>query len=203
MSNWQESRRSFRVIESIYLKYEVISDLEYEQGLECWKLRLGTSTGVRSRLLDANARFNEKLHILKSESSTIAECMMLLNDKMNMILEEFPNFREAKGGLARQTPQPCEICAEGMLFGVHKQYPPDTKIALRFLLGAGNHYVETFSRVVRNVDTPSDLQTDLPFRIAVEFHGMSSAQKDIIIQNLFHKESETLRTRRLRNHSTE
>ena len=110
MSNWQESRRSFRVIESIYLKYEVISDLEYEQGLDCWKLRLGTSTGVRSKLLDVNARFNEKLHILRSESSATADCVMLLNDKINMILDEFPNFREAKGTRPVALPPHVRLC---------------------------------------------------------------------------------------------
>ena len=48
----QENRRSFRVTERVYLKYEVISDREFHEGLEHRKLRQGVSDGIRSTLLD-------------------------------------------------------------------------------------------------------------------------------------------------------
>lgn len=199
MNNKQESRQSFRVVESVCLKYEVISDREFRQGLDRWKLGLGTSVSIRSMLMDIDARFNQKLLELRSGSSALAECISLLNDKINGVLDKIPDLKESKAPLARQTPQFCSIGADGMMFGADKQYPPATKIALRILLGEGNCYVETFCQVVRDDVASGDSHTDFPFDIAVKFQGMKSAQKDLLIQHLFHRESETLRLRRLQN----
>lgn len=203
MSNRQENRRSFRVVESVCLKFEIISDREFDQGLERWKLRLGSSVGVRSTLLDIDARLNENLTMLKSESTALAACIELLNDKIDTVLEEIPDLRESKTALAKQTPQICEIGADGMLFGADKQYPSGTKMLLRILLGADSRYFETFGQVVRDVDASDESRTDLPFDVAVEFQGVKSAQKDMLIQHLFNRESETLRLRRLQNDPTD
>ncbi len=199
MSNGQENRRSFRVVESVCLKFEIISDREFDQGLERWKLRLGSSFGVRSTLLDIDARLNENLLVLKSESTALAACIVLLNDKIDTVLEEFPDLRESKAALAKQTPQICEIGADGMLFGADKRYPSGTKMLLRILLGTDSRYFETFGQVVRDVDVSDESRTDRPFDVAVEFQGVKSAQKDMLIQHLFNRESETLRLRRLQN----
>ncbi len=203
MSNGQENRRSFRVVESVCLKFEIISDREFDQGLERWKLGLGSSVGVRSMLMDIDARLNENLLVLKSESTALAACIVLLNDKIDTVLEEFPDLRESKAALAKQTPQICEIGADGMLFGADKQYPSGTKLLLRILLGADSRYFETFCQVVCDVDSSDESRTDRPFDVAVEFQGVKSAQKDMLIQHLFNRESETLRLRRLQNDTTD
>ena len=69
---------------------------------------------------------------------------------------------------------------------------------IRFLLTDDNRYIETFCQVVRNVDKSSAESAEISPAVAVEFQGMKSAQKDILIQHLFNKESETLRMRRLK-----
>ena len=48
MSNEYDNRRSFRVSETVYLKYERISDEEFKEGLAHRKIRLGLSDGARS-----------------------------------------------------------------------------------------------------------------------------------------------------------
>ncbi len=196
-SNGQENRRSFRVTERVYLKYEVISDREFHQGLEHRKLRKGVSDGIRSTLLDLDARFEEKLYLLRNESGRLAECMTILNDKLNAIIEQLPELRESKASLARSEPLTCEIGADGMAFATEKHLEEGTKLALRFLLESDNRYIETFCRVVRNLDPPGDIDASRPFGVAVEFQGMKPAQKEILIQHLFNRESETLRMRRL------
>ena len=62
---------------------------------------------------------------------------------------------------------------------------------------AGNRYIETFAKVVRLTDPPSSGQAALSHGIAVEFHGMQPAVREILIQHMFSRESETLRMRRL------
>ncbi|MGI9205878.1 MAG: PilZ domain-containing protein [Woeseiaceae bacterium] len=197
MKNGDENRRSFRIVESVFLNYETISDLDFHQGIEHWKMAQGTGVGVRSRLMDIESRFDQKIFVLKSESLALAECMMLLNEKISLLMEELPGLKANKVALAKQPPQICELGADGMLFASAKNYPADTKLALRFLLASDNRYVETFCRVVRSDDPPGDDES-LPYGIAVEFLGMKQEQKDILIQHLFDRESETLRMRRLK-----
>ena len=192
-----ENRRSFRIEETVYLKYEVISDREFHEGLERRKLRLGVNDGLRSVLLDLDTRLNQKLYPLRAEGDRFAECLAILNDKVNAVIQQLPEMREAQQGLARSKPMTCEIGADGMAFPSEKNYDVGTKLALRFLLESDNRYIETFCEVVRQIDSPGGIDVDRPFGIAVEFTGMKSAQKEILIQHLFDRESETLRMRRL------
>lgn len=198
MSNDEENRRSFRVRDSVYLMYEVVSDLDVSQGLDRWKMSHGTGVGIRSKLLDIDARFNEKLFMLKSDSVALAECLTLLNDKITALIDELPGMKESKEALSRKDPQFCEIGADGMLFGTDKQFQAETKLVLRFLLAADNRYVETFCRVVRPAEPPDGDEPRMPYGVAVEFMGMKAEQKEILIQHLFDRESETLRMRRLK-----
>lgn len=203
MSTGMEKRRSFRILESVYLEYKVISERDFNEGLERWKMRHGTGAGIRSTLLDLDARFSEKLFVLQSESRNVGECLKLLNDKINVVLDELPDMRESKAALAKKPPQTCEMGADGMLFAADQPYPPGTYMFVRFLLTADSRYVETFCRVVRNPDPPNEDCPEQSHGVAVEFQGMKSAEKDMLVQHLFNKESETLRMRRLKIEAVE
>lgn len=197
MSDGKMHRKSFRILDTVHLLYDVIDDRTFEQGIGRWKLKSGSGTGFRSTLLDLDSRFREKLLILQAESPTLAASLNLLNTKMDAILEQLPDMRSSKSTLVQQNPYTCEISADGMLFPADKEYPPDTKMALRFLLAADSRYIETFCKVVRMTEPPEAAGENLKYGVAVEFRGMLSAQKDIIVQHLFDRESETLRMRRL------
>lgn len=197
MERNEENRRSFRVEEYVYLAYDLLSDEEFVEGLERRKLRLGASDGVRSILVDIDARFSEKIFLLKNEASRVAECLTLLNDKIDIAISQMPNLKNSQTALANRTPQVCELSAEGMAFGTNEDLRPGTHVSLRFLIASENRYVESFATVVRQSEPPGNDTHHFPYGVAVEFDGMSSAQKEIIIQHLFSKESETLRMRRL------
>ena len=195
--NGADNRRSFRVSETVYLKYDVISDREFHEGLERRKLRLGVSDGLRSVILDLDTRLDQKLYLLRAEANPIGECLAILNEKVNAVIQQLPEMRESQSALARSKPLTCEVGADGMAFSSDKNYDIGTKLALRFLLESDNRYIETFCQIVRQTDPPGDIDVDRPFGIAVEYQGMKSAQKEILIQHLFERESETLRMRRL------
>ena len=121
----------------------------------------------------------------------------MLNEKINAVVQQLPAMQEAQSSLVRSEPLTCEVGADGMSFAAEKNYDIGTKLALRFLLESDNRYVETFCHVVRQNDPPGDLDIARPFGIAIEFTGMKTSQKEILIQHLFDRESETLRMRRL------
>ena len=198
MNDGPENRRSFRVSESVYLKYEVLSQQEFEEGLEHRRTRLGESAGAQAQLIDIDARLSEAMFKLNGESEQVARCITMINDKINVVVQQLPGLRETKADLAKSLPLTCDVGADGIVFPSKEDIAPGTKLSVQFLLASDNRFVESFCRVVRTTDTPGGNDPlDFPFGIAIEFHGMNLSQREILIQHMFNRESETLRMRRL------
>lgn len=197
MTSGQENRRSFRISESIYLKYEILSEKEFQEGLEHHKLKLGINDGAQAKLVDIEARLGEAMYLLNAEHGKIGRCMTLLNDKLNVAIDQIPSLREKKQSLVKSPPQTCDVSADGMIFSSERALNVGDKLYIQFLLSTDNRYVETFCHVVRLDDPPETSRQDLPYGIAVEFLNMPPAQREILIQHMFSRESETLRMRRL------
>ena len=193
----QDNRRSFRVSESAYVRYEVIDDKAFHDGLEHRKLQLGVDDGAQAQLVDLDARLSEAMYRVGAQNEYVGKCITLLNDKINLALHQLPSFREGKAALLKRPPQTCDVGADGMVFAAHRQFDVGSKLHLQFLLASDNRYVETFCSVVRHTDPPSDADAELPYGIAVEFHGMSASQREVLIQHMFNLQGETLRMRRL------
>ncbi|NNL54999.1 MAG: PilZ domain-containing protein [Woeseia sp.] len=197
MMNSKENRRSFRIQETAYVHHEVIGEADFLAGIDRWRLRHGNGAGIRSKMMDLDARLEEQLFVLKTTNSKAAECLDLLRSKLDIVVDQLPIFRECKTSLAKGSPQVCDISADGMVFGARSALEPESKLALRLLLETDSRYIETFCRVVRVTDPPDADNKELPVGIAVEFVGMPPTQKEILIQHLFTRQSESLRIRRL------
>jgi hypothetical protein len=197
MSNEKDSRRSFRVSESVYLKYEKLTEDEFQEGIERRKLRLGGDDGAQAKLVDIEARLSEAMFLLNGEHSQMGRCITLMNDKLNVAIDQLPSLRESKASLARIPPQTCDVGADGMVFSSAEQMQVGDKLSLTFLLSSDNRFVETFGKVVRLADPPDTSSPEYVYGIAVEFVNMPATQREILIQHMFSRESETLRMRRL------
>lgn len=198
MSDEKDNRRSFRISESVYLRYELLSDEEFHSGLEHRKIKLGQDDGAQALLVDIDARLGEAMYLLGAEADNLGRCVTLLNDKLNVVIEQLPGLRQTKAALANSPPLTCDVGADGLVFPAATKYSVDTKLNLQFLLSSDNRYVETFCRVVRVTEPPPGNDAEaLPFGVAVEFIGMKQSQREILIQHMFNRESETLRMRRL------
>ena len=197
MTDGQNNRRSFRVSEDVYIKYDILTEEEFEEGIERRKLRLGDNDSAQAALVEVESRLSEAMFLMNGEQSALGRCITLLNDKINIAIEQLPALRENKASLARTAPQCCDVGADGMVFSSARPLSVDDKLHLRFLLSSDNRYVECFAKVVRLTDPPDTHGSDLPYGIAVEFCNVPSAQREILIQHMFNRESETLRMRRL------
>ncbi|MDJ0939375.1 MAG: PilZ domain-containing protein [Woeseiaceae bacterium] len=200
--NGQDNRRSFRVSESVYIKYERLTDQEFHEGIDRRRLRMGLDHGAQAMLVDIDARISQAMYMLKAESDQIGKLFTLLNDKLNLVVNQLPSFKETRSSLSKIPPQTCDVGADGMVFSAAESLEIGTKLFVQFLLESDSRYVETFCEVVRHTDSPND-DPDLPYGIAVEFHGMKAEQREILIQHMFTRESETLRMRRLELDSQE
>lgn len=203
MTKEHENRRSFRVSEPLYLKYEVLTEEEFCDGIDHRNLRLGLNGSAQSMLVDVEARLSETMFMLSGEHGTIGRCLMLLNDKLNIVVDELPSLRESKSSLTRHPPQTCDVGADGLVFSSTEPRNVGDKLHIRFLLSADNRYVESFCRVVRLTEPTDTSNPKYRYGVAVEFVNMPSAQREILIQHMFNRESETLRMRRLDMESAE
>ena len=197
MSNTPENRRSFRVSEPVYILHEMLSDDEFQGGMEHFKLRRGINDGACAQLVDVEARLSEAMYLMNGENSAVGRCISLLNEKLTIAIEELPGLRESKSSLAQQPPQTCDLSADGLVFSCDRLMHEGDKLYVRFLLSSDNRYVDSFCRVVRLTDPPDTSDPARKYGIAVEFVAMPPAQREILIQHMFSRESETLRMRRL------
>ncbi|MDJ0709942.1 MAG: PilZ domain-containing protein [Woeseiaceae bacterium] len=197
MTDGNENRRSFRVSEDVYIKYEILTDEEFAEGLERRKLRCGDNDSAQAALVEVESRLSEAMFLMNGENNALGRCVTLLNDKINIAIEQLPALRENKASLARSAPQCCDVGADGMVFSSERPLSVGDKLHLRFLLSSDNRYVECFARVVRLTDPPDTHDNNLSYGIAVEFDNVPPAQREILIQHMFSRESETLRMRRL------
>lgn len=203
MSHEAQERRSFRVTESVQLDYEVMSEREFREGPLRRSARLGHVRGLRSVLLDLDARLAERLYVLRTASASVAECLSLLNEKIDAVVARLPEVRDQTAALASREPQLCELGADGMIFGTERVLAPGTRLALRLLLPPNNRYIEMFATVLRAVPPPDPEDARHAHGAATEFHGLEPAQREVIIQHLFNSEAEALRARRLHDTAPE
>ena len=197
MNENQENRRSFRISESVYFKYETLTEEEFKEGLEHRKIRLGESDSAQALLVDIDARLSEAMFRLGGEHEHVGRCITLLNDKINVVIEQLPGLRRTKAALASSEPLTCDVSADGIVFPSREPVPVETKLYVQLLLASDKRYFDAFARVVRHTETPAGNSPDLRHGIAIEFHGMKQSQREILIQHMFNRESETLRMRRL------
>lgn len=200
MNDSSEKRRSFRIVERALVQYDTINDKDFAKGLDRWKIRAGAS-GIRSKIIDLDSRLDELMYRVQSDAPAACDAIRLLNEKLNVMLEALPEFQETKAALADQPSQVCELSAEGMVFGSNEFLHPDVKLHLRFLLTSDSRYFETFCRVIRTVDGDKSDTASYSHRVAVEFHGMNAAEREVLFQHLFSRQSETLRMRRIQSES--
>lgn len=197
MNDGHENRRSFRISEAVYFKYETLTEDEFNEGLEHRKIRLGDSDSAHAMLVDLDARLSEEMFRLGGEYEHVGKCITLLNDKINVVIEQLPGLRRTKAELTSSTPLTCDVGADGLVFPSQQLLRVDSKLYVQLLLTSDNRYFDAFARVVRHTDAPAGNSPDMNYGIAIEFQGMKPAQREILIQHMFNRESETLRMRRL------
>lgn len=203
MMNSRENRRSFRVSEPVYLKFETLTEEEFRQGINHRNLQVANDDGAQSMLVDIDARLSEAMYLLSGESAALGRCITLINDKLNIVISQSPGLRQTKSSLAKTPPQTCDVSADGIVFSSDQELQVGDKLYLQFLLSTDNRYVETFCKVVRLTDPPDNSDPSRTYGIAAEFVDMQPAQREILIQHMFTREGETLRMRRLEIESAE
>ncbi|MEM9173442.1 MAG: PilZ domain-containing protein [Pseudomonadota bacterium] len=189
-------RRSFRVREAAFVSATPLSEQQFRDLMQSRTVMGQSAFGNHARLVNLEARFQEQAALMGNAPRPVRECLTIMNEKINLLLQEQPKRQEIIESLTRDPALQCEIGASGIRFDHDQQVSEGDKMFLRIMLPADQHYLETAAVVVR---TPNPLNTDptKPYGVAVEFSGFSEAESELLIKHLFQRESESLRMRRL------
>lgn len=189
-------RRSFRVRENAFIRVQVLDDSEYASILESRSLQKPSQFGDYARLVQLESQFQEAFVLLGSAPQPVRDCLSLLNDKLNLLIDSQPDRQAAMRELTEDEAHTCEIGATGVRFDHSAPLPEGTRIFLRVLLTSDRHYLET-AATIRRCPDPLDQDPSRPHGLAAEFVGFSEAESELLIKHLFQRESESLRMRRL------
>ncbi len=199
MSNTNNNRRSFRVVEDTRVLYQEISEADYDGGYQQWIARRGLAAPGRADLFEIDDKIRSSLTRVQSECPIVAELFSALNRKVDVLMLALPEVRETIDALAGQPIQPCQLSADGIVFGSEFRLRAPGYLVLRFLLDSESRYFEVFCRVVRCEDAGENTQREFRYNAAVEFTWDNPAQRDALIQLLFERQSEHLRELRRAN----
>lgn len=192
----RDMRRSFRVRESAFVHYQKLDDSQYAHLLETRALQTPSDFGNHARLVNLEATFQEQFALMGTAATPVRECMRLLNEKLNLLLDEQPERQKTMQKLSSGRALTCEIGTTGIRFDSVEQLPVGTKLFLQIMLTADRHYLETPAVVRREVSTLNELDDN--YGVAAEFVGFSEAESELLIKHLFQRENASLRMRRVK-----
>ena len=196
MNEQIEKRSSFRILESIKLLYEQLSELDYESELRRADTSAPTQlSSLRARVMDIDTRLEELLFGLGRQTPVVKEALELINQKLRIAMQTMPEFQHNQDSLADIPSQECELSADSIVFHSRDGLSVGTKLKLRFFLVSDSRFFETLGYVHR-VEPAEDGAAGSQ-RVIVVFEGMSTAERETLFQHLFSMQSETLRLRRI------
>jgi len=201
MNDASEMRQSFRIVEWVSLQYEQVENQQSARQLLQKSIRNSPTSRLHSRILDLDARLEALLYRIKNDTPATADAIRLLSKKLDLVVESLPDVRQSRESLDGQPARHCELSAGGMVFGCDDIFSLQTGLLLRFVLTSDSYLYETYCTVVR-CSAIQDNDTDFgaySHQLAVKFAWHDMREREMLIQHLFSKQSETLRFKRLQS----
>ncbi|MEL7451486.1 MAG: PilZ domain-containing protein [Pseudomonadota bacterium] len=192
----KERRSYFRVEDDIILDYAVVSQDELDRARA---RREDTSTAgerLNAFLMQTQAELELGLGKLRASSPAAANCMTLLNRKLNAIAALLPLSAEGQDGLLEQPMTRCNLSASGIAFETGEMLDAGSIVKLRLIIPPSYELAVVFGEVIR-CDPVADEAGR--YMLAIDFRWMTDEVKEILISNSLRKEAALLRARRKRD----
>lgn len=198
MENDTDRRRSFRLKELVRIDYTSVDENEWVQRLEKNLGSASRTSGLDAKLMEVEAQLKPAMLKLKQKSPVSAECIELLNDKLRLVADKVMEMEQQRNPIYKRPVQLCDLSSTGLSFASAHGMTVGARLMLKFLLVSDSHYVETLAKVVRSVPPEESRLDDDGYEIAVDFVGMREAESEMLIRHMLSRQSEDIRTARLR-----
>jgi len=191
----KDRRSFFRVDDQALLVYRIVSKDEMEAGIRQLEVGGFAPDGLASSYTALEARLIGLLESLKESAPGIAECLELLNIKVNSVLELSSIVEDSNDNILEQLPRDCNLSASGIAFVNQEALKADSIIFLRMVMPPNYAYVNAYARVVRSEPLPEP-QGNYQYMIAAEYIFLLDRHRELLIKKIMSKESLALRLRR-------
>lgn len=208
MSNVDNRRRFFRIVDSLGVAYRVVSEKEIAESTNSAakdevssESSQGAGEQEASRFIDTyslmntyNQAIKDALGDLETAHPEAAIAIDHLNKKVDTILM----MLELDSLMMQTAPHRVEqasISASGIAFPVDEQLAPNTCLALDLLLKPSIQHVTAIGKVIACDSLPSGStdSDDLPYYLRVEFTEMSHKDRESLIQHIVQRQGALLR----------
>lgn len=188
-------RNFFRIDDQALLVYEIVSDDNMHAGIRQLEIGGFAHDGLSSSYSALEARLSGLLGSLKESAPGIAECLELLNTKVNSLLELSSILKDPEGNILEQAPRDCNLSASGIAFINEDALEAGKNLHLRMVFPPDYSYVNAYARVVRSEPLPEP-RGAYRYMVAAEYVFLLDRYRELLVKKVMSKESLALRLRR-------
>jgi len=186
----EERRQYFRIIDTVGVHYEILSDREAEVRLASFDQEQLNSPG---RLQNAERQLQLLIDKLRIQNPEFAEAIALLNIKFNLLKEA--QIETALEYGTQSFIKKVNISASGISFDDERKIEIGRKMYLNITLLPTDLHVQTMGNVVDCLPSEDNEGT---WSIGVEFYGMRAEEEELMVQHIVKRQSRLLAERRNR-----
>lgn len=189
----QERRRYFRIEEQVILSFrevpleEVppITELRELPELPCNPFALTSSL----ELLSQESR--SLMRRIERESPDIADCLKVIERKVDIIAR---TLMSRESDLTECPPREVNLSASGLSFAIDQTFEPGSVLEVKMVLLPNLVGVLAYGKVIycRKNTAP----VGPPYRIGVDFIGLSDQDRELLIRHVVRRQSQLLRSQK-------
>ncbi|GGY47356.1 hypothetical protein GCM10011297_20120 [Bacterioplanes sanyensis] len=181
----EERRRYFRLDDEVILDFQVLSRDEVSELVH-------HTNQVKSELQQIEQEIGTLIYQIKSHSPQVSRLADLLNQKLNLLALGAGQSNKQRSLSQSEARTRINLSACGMAFNTAEPLERDHHLLLNMQLKPSNANLELSGRVV---DIESSDEDERPYRVRVDFEGLTEAEQEIIIQHLFQLQNRNLKAR--------
>ncbi len=186
----EDRRQFYRIQDKISLNYRVVQATDIEREISKTNRRQRELSELRNAVHAIDARFEVINMKLSQDSPLIAEALNLFHLKIALHermlgIDDYDEqvFSEAKE---------VNISASGVAFKAQTPLNDGTYLKMELITYPEHQYIPVYARVV--LCKPLENSNTAGYHIAVEFKGISDADEERIINHIFKKQAQEIKS---------
>lgn len=193
--NGAERRKDFRVQDQVLLDYQIVSDSEMRGALRNIVLVDSASLNATTTLRRLETEFQSSLEGVRKDHQDIANCLDLINNKINALSGLIPEAVDTDPTLKLREARSCSLSASGIAFANQEALPMGANVCLRMVVLPNYHHIIAYGEVIR-VTSMEEPEGDFTHVIGVRFEHILDRYREILARRALQREIEDLRLKR-------
>jgi len=191
-STGDERRGFFRIEDSLRISYRPIAEEAFSERLVRWLGGEEKQFTAMSGLSSISQEMVGYLHRIEAKDPDIANYLRALDKKTDILgqamLDQVSSF-------ADQPLRSANLSGSGLSFECAEALEPGTLLELKLLLMPDFTGLMVLAEVI-GCTPQEDQESDFDFTVRVKFTHIRESDRDILIQHVTHRQSESLKKRR-------